>query len=489
MAMKAPKPKTAREKDIETNEKLKKAGIKKIMKTVKRYHPTLFSSFISAQAYDSRKKSKVTYPAEFLLCLLLFKYILSYISMNSFQVNCNESTVIANLLYMTGMKGYIDHLPYAKTINDFLCKLDPSFLEGVMWTIAYRILRMKIFYRHRLNGRYWIIAIDGTQLYSGLRKINDKCLFRIHNQGKKNEYTEYYISVLIARIVFPELTLGIPIGVEFIQNNAEDAERQKSMGAEKIKQDCEIKACQRMVKKLKKRFPKLPVCIVVDSLYVSKPFLQLCADVKWPTIIRYKSGAYPEIQEIVEMARKTNGITLVEGIRNVKDAGFYSDIELSNGTTVNYFEAQCLVLDPKPHKGRGKQSKNTEQKWTSFCWITTLPLTEKIVADIISAGRSRWDIEESFFRNKKLTNDITHMCSWNEKAIKNHLFMFLIADLFRQLYEYDNLIKPDMKWTLAQVIRWLRYGMMNDNIQNDPEMLLFSWKKRQKKKPGQTCAA
>jgi len=123
------------------------------------------------------------------------------------------------------------------------------------------------------------------------------------------------------------------------------------------------------------------------------------------------------------MNRKTNGITPVKGIRNVKDAGFCLDIELSNGTTVNYCEAQCLVLDPKPHKGRGKQSKNVEQKWTSFCWITTLSLTDAIVADIISAGRARWDIEESFLRNVQLTNNITHMCSWNEKAIKNHLLI------------------------------------------------------------------
>ncbi len=482
-------PKTARDRQRETNDLLRKAGIKGILKTVKRYYPSLFSSFCNAQSFDSRKQSRVIFSAEFILCLLFFKYILSYVSMHAFQVDCYDSTTIANLLYMTGMDGCIDRLPYAKTINDFLCKLDPSFLEGVMWSVAYRLLRSKIFYRYRLDKKYWIIAIDATQIYSGKRKINDKCLQRIHNKGKADEYTEYYISVLFARIVFPGVTSIIPIGIEIIQNNAEDAERQKSMGAEKIKQDCEIKACQRLVKKLKKRFPRLPICVVVDSLYASKPFLHLCSEAKWQTIIRYKVGAYPEIMEIVEMNRKTNGMTSVEDIGDVKDACFCTDIELSDGTMVNYCEAKCLVNDPKPHKGRGKQPKKLDQTWTSFCWITQIPLTTSIVADIISAGRARWDIEESFLRDKLLSNDITHMCSWNETAIKNHLLMFLIADLFRLLYEYDTLIKPCMEWTLAQVIKWLRYGLLEEKNLNDPEVLLFRWKKRQKKKQGQTNAA
>jgi len=35
---------------------------------------------------------------------------------------------------------------------------------------------------------------------------------------------------------------GIQLGTEFIENEAEDAETQKGMSAEKRKQDCETKA-------------------------------------------------------------------------------------------------------------------------------------------------------------------------------------------------------------------------------------------------------
>ncbi|KAI4446751.1 hypothetical protein C823_001269 [Eubacterium plexicaudatum ASF492] len=50
---------------------------------------------------------------------------------------------------------------------------------------------------------------------------------------------------------------------EFVENTG---------GEEAEKQDCELKACYRLMERLKKEFPKLPVCLCADSLYACENF-------------------------------------------------------------------------------------------------------------------------------------------------------------------------------------------------------------------------
>ena len=123
----------------------------------------------------------------------------------------------------------------------------------------------------------WIIIIDGTQLYSGGIRINDKCLERCYNKGTEQETVNYHVDVLEAKIYYGS-KLVCSICSEFIENNGEDAEKYKQMSEEARKQDCEIKAFRRMAKKLKKAFPRLPILLLMDSLYASKPVMDICRE-------------------------------------------------------------------------------------------------------------------------------------------------------------------------------------------------------------------
>lgn len=55
-----------------------------------------------------------------------------------------------------------------------------------MQDMVYDLIRRKSFDEAKFMGK-WIIIIDGTQLYSGDRKINDKCLGRHYNKGTEQE--------------------------------------------------------------------------------------------------------------------------------------------------------------------------------------------------------------------------------------------------------------------------------------------------------------
>jgi hypothetical protein len=71
------------------------------------------------------------------------------------------------------------------------------------------------------------------------------------------------------------------IATEFIENEEENV----------TKQDCEIKAFKRLAGKLKKKYPRLPICILGDSLYACEPVFEICDSNSWKYLIRLKRGA------------------------------------------------------------------------------------------------------------------------------------------------------------------------------------------------------
>lgn len=96
---------------------------------------------------------------------------------------------------------------------------------------------------------------------------------RNHETGE--ESTTWYHTVLEAKIILGD-GLVVSIASEFIENNTEDAQRQKEMKEEEIKQDCESKAFKRLAEKLKRTFPRLPICILADGLYTTEPVFSVC---------------------------------------------------------------------------------------------------------------------------------------------------------------------------------------------------------------------
>lgn len=107
-----------------------------------------------------------------------------------------------------------------------------------------RLICSRAFENARIRGKYWQIILDGTQLHSTRGELDGKCPYRIYNKGTPEEYRESYYYVLEAKLVLHPGVL-VSIMTEFVENNAE---------GEMEKQDCERKACWRLLERLKKNF-------------------------------------------------------------------------------------------------------------------------------------------------------------------------------------------------------------------------------------------
>ena len=324
----------------------------------------------------------------------------------------NRERVVRNLYQFMGRKER-EYLPHAVTVNEYFERLDPEELQKVQQKQVYGLIRSKAFYDARFQKK-WLVIVDGTQTYSGSRKLNDGCLERHYNKGADEETVNYHSDVLEAKIVLGD-RLIVSIASEFIENNGEDAEMQKNMSEEKRKQDCETKAFKRLSGKIKKAFSRLPIILLADSLYASEPVMDICRDNGWEFIIRYKTGSIPGITEEYEKIpeKETKG-----------HAEFINDIDY-NGKPVNMLR----FYEEKIVKGEAVR--------TDFQWLTSIRITGKNAEETACTGRKRWKIEnEGFNRQKNWQGDITHACSHDATAMKNHYLMTQISDMIKQLYEW-----------------------------------------------------
>ena len=405
----------SREQD-RIKKKLEKNLIIECNKIQQKFYPELFKRF--TEVNDPRHQSYIEYSIKTMLGTLYYKCICGISSMQEMTRTFNDELVVKNLYAFVGEK-IQDYLPHGVTINELLEKLDPEELENIQKGIAYSMIRRKTFDDARVLKR-WQVIVDATELDEGYKKKNDGYLSRCYNKGEKTEFTKYHRSVLEAKIY-----LGNNLVCSIASEPIENSDEYVNQSEEAIKQDCESKAFVRLAAKIKKKFPRLPIVISADGLYVTQRVLQICKEYQWDYIIRYKEGCASSI------AKEYRALPEVE------KSG--TDIEFQNDIMFQDFDVNLVYY-------KDKRKSDGEERITEFAWITSIRITKTNAKKIVRAGRNRWKIEnQGFNRQKHWQGNIEHACSWNERAQKNHYLMEQIADFMKQLYEYFFLEKNEIK--------------------------------------------
>ncbi len=202
---------------------------------------------------DKRHKSYIKYEADLILMMMIMKNACGIVSMNGMTKKFNKDECISNIKMTFGLE-YLDEIPHYDTINDFLKRLENEDLEHIRDYMLKEMFKKRSFEHYRLLNKYWIIAIDGTGLYKFKEKHCEHCLKKEYKDKEGNiEKTLYFHSVLEAKLIFGDMVFSID--TEFIENSDEKYD----------KHDCELKAFKRLAAKLKKRYPRLPICILGDS--------------------------------------------------------------------------------------------------------------------------------------------------------------------------------------------------------------------------------
>ena len=371
---------------------------------------------------DHRNQSYVTYPAAVLLMTRILSSIFYISSMRKTREEFNSDTVIENIWFLCREEP-AKELPDWETINRYLKGLDPEMLQGIVRKLCRRLLRSRAFEGNRIRGKYWQVIVDGTQLHSSRGELDEKSLYRVHNRGTKEEYRESYYYVLEAKLVLhPDVVVSLM--TEFVENTD---------GEEAKKQDCERKACWRLLKRLKKEFPRLPICLCGDSLYACERFFRECKEKKWKYILRFKEGSIPYIAQEYQSLRKREKNLRERVLEDGKVWYDYVEGIDYNGYPIHVVE-YAESRKAKYRKGKKKGQYRREEK--EFRFLTNLPVSQKNVETLVQQGRMRRKIEnEGFNTQKRKGYHLEHQYSKNYEAQKCHYYLIQIGHMISQVLE------------------------------------------------------
>jgi hypothetical protein len=365
------------------------------------------------QIEDRRQAEKVDYCLHDVLMSGFAMMFFQDPSILSFQRRLQEHIQINNLTTVFD----VGSIPKETQMRDVTDLIPTGEFSGLFSTFLQQLQRSQHLSQYRLlNGKY-LIAIDGSEYFSSDNICCPQCL---KTESAKGD-VRYHHQILQAVIVHPDLRQVLPLFPEPIQN---------SDGADK--QDCEINAGKRIIAKIRKAHPKLPIIITADDLYSKQPFVDALKSNGMSFILTAKPSDHKILFEWVEELTRMGG----EGHLELKDMKgkrhkyhWVNDVPLNgtkNAEQVNFF--QYWIID-----GEKTTYHNS--------WVTDITVALDNITMLVRAGRARWKIEnETFNTLKNQGYHIEHNYGHGKQYLSMNFFVLnLLAFYVHQILELCDL--------------------------------------------------
>lgn len=402
--------------------------LEELLIIIKQYFPKL-TKWID-NLTDTRNQSYIKYDLKVCLLSQILAFCSGYQSMNKIGRDFNSSDVINNINHI--LKSNYVELPHKDTLINVISEIKHIELEKIQTNIVKTLIRSKMLDKYRFNGMFYIV-IDGTGLYSTRVNLGEQAITKVYNKGEDNEYTLYSFYALEAKLVCGNMTFSL--ATEFVENETYTDENGNTYRKFE-KQDCELKAAYRLLDKIKKRFPKLPIIIGADALYLGKPFLELCDKHKFEYIIRYKETDAPTIK------RNFDEIKIIDGNYEYQNEIIFGELKSKD----------FYVLNVISYNEESINKDTGEVIITNFSYVTSLNLNNKNKEDIVILGRRRWKIENKGFKEQKSdVLNITHIYTKDSNGTKNIYLIIQFAHTLLNLLNYGSILIVDLMTTKNEV--------------------------------------
>ena len=270
-------------------------------------------------------------------------------SINQFQMRLQEAWHKNNLQTLFN----VNTIPKETQMREVVDSIQSKELEPIFADFFKPLQRGKQLEQFKMFNDSYFIPIDATQYFVS-QKINcPKCLYKKYSNGK----TTFYHQVVAAAIVCPGIKQVIPLAPEPIQNTDGTT-----------KQDCEINAGKRLLKKIRADHPKLKITIGGDSLYSKQPFLDELKANNMSFILVAKPGDHRNLYQWFTETKAINAIHTLK-IKDWKGKvhvyEWLNDIPLNdtkNADNVNFFQYSIFKGKKELSDAAGSQILKSLQK-------------------------------------------------------------------------------------------------------------------------------
>lgn len=410
---------------------------------VKRKH---IAQHIEGVIPDNRNPELITYSKQSLIMAALCIFLFRMASGNNYDVKSHDNDARYT---KTNIARFIDApedcVPVIKTIEKFLKTLSESAINDLMVSFFKDLVESKFFKQHPeiMPGEFFCFACDcvHTHTYThphhtDKNEHNDcpYCLKRVYNKDTPQEKVNWMHCTLVVSAVFMG---GLKIPIFYHPIHAKQVTSGiESASEESHKQECELVALKTVLPKIRQKFVKMKIVLLLDGLYANRPVIRLAKEYRYGYIIVRKEKCF------VSLAKDCDGLAKIPNHQKncvkkerVEEGGNVVEQRYEWFNLIDISEAQdkeltTNVLRFTETKTQGKDVSTYQCEWL-FSWR----LSEKNCRESAQQGRLRWEEEDMFNTLKNRGFNLKHDFSRDPYSLNIwqglSLFAFGVFELFR----------------------------------------------------------
>ena len=390
---------------------------------------------------DPRRQEWCVYLGRHIWWQIMLTFMLRGGSRNAFDGDRNTGELPQNMLQLCDQEWDEERLGPRRTVTcsenakHHASRVPVEEVARIPVKMVRRLMAMRLLDRARLFDRWWMIAVDGTLQDRGHDTPNDESRYRY---------------VVEAKLVGPEGTM-FPLMTEFV--DMRDPIRDK--------EDCELNAFKRLAPRLHAEFPRLPICLLMDSLYPVQAVFDVCKLYDWKFIATLREGRQPIAYDEVVQTMMMSPVNVFQSQRQ-GEHGMVNQ-------TLRWTDNVPFGDEHSPHEFSvlfsGEISPVDATLW---CWVTNLNLhREKVYAIANQGGRARNGIENVFNVEKNGGFGLEHAFCANATASQNYHIIMQVAYILWQLLAkglLQRLMRTCRKVTVLKMVELLRVSLLSIRI-------------------------
>lgn len=266
----------------------------------------------------------------------------------------------------------IEQVPSDPQIRNLLDPIAPEHFADPFWRVFEQLREGDDLRAYQGHLGQWLCALDGTEYFSSQKIHCGQCTVRV-----SNERTYYSHTLVAPLIVAPDESHVIALEPEFVQPQD---------GAEK--QDCELRAAERWLRRNARHFAPGSVTLLGDDLYCHQPFCELVVTTGWHFAFTCKPTSHAALYQEVELLTAAGGVAeqserhVVGGHPQVWRYRYATHLPLRADPHPMYVN-WCEVTITSP----------TDELLYHNAWATDHPLTAATLHAFVGAARTRWKSE------------------------------------------------------------------------------------------------
>jgi hypothetical protein len=264
-------------------------------------------------------------------------------------------------------------IPTDNHIRSLLDPVEPALVYPLFDFVFDGFQRAGVVDSFRATDNRLLLALDGTQYFSSQKLHGSCCSCKTHSNGTVN----YSHTVVTPVLVKSGNDKVISLAPEFVcpQDGHE-------------KQDCEINASLRWLKRQGSQFAALGTTILGDDLYCHEPFCRALLDKQLEFILVCKPDSHKTLYEWVDDLER-NGV--VKTVVRKRWTGKRNEIDTYRyvGTVPLRDTDDALLVNWCEITTRTEEGKILYRN----AFATSLAINDVNVAAVVASGRARWKIE------------------------------------------------------------------------------------------------